>query len=207
APVKVAVPAPEKQSVSAATITVPATNTISPPAATTPAQEETKQPTAPAKKPLLKTSSPRIQGFINPEQKSAEKELASTPLADLPRKPYTEFQIENAWQIYAGIQKTNNKPNYAVTLSSRKPRLGENNMIEFTVDNASQAEFLQNDKQELLSFLRKELSNYDLQINILVNKIEGERKLYTAQDKFKHMAEKNPALAKLRQQFDLDVDF
>ncbi|HXC04209.1 MAG TPA: hypothetical protein VNZ86_05610, partial [Bacteroidia bacterium] len=169
-------------------------------------KEEPKAP--PVRKPLLKTSSPRIQGFINPEQKTNEQDNASPGLAgELPREPYTEAQLEGAWQAYAGIQKTLNKPNYSVTLSSRKPRLEENNRIEFTVDNAAQAEFIQSDKQELLSFIRKELNNYDLQLNILVIKNDNDRKLYTPADKFKRMAEKNPALAKLRQQFDLDVDF
>jgi hypothetical protein len=40
-----------------------------------------------------------------------------------------------------------------------------------------------------------------------VVKNENERKVYTPADKYKRLAEKNPALAKLRQALDLDVDF
>ncbi|MFI5148949.1 MAG: DNA polymerase III subunit gamma/tau [Bacteroidia bacterium] len=203
-------PQPVAAAVAAAEKTIPVADTTpfkqSPSAPEVPAKEEPKAPAA--KKPLLKTSSPRIQGFINPEQKTGtDKETSTSPVAELPRQLYTEEQIETAWQAYAAIQKSLNKPNYAVTLSSRKPRLGEKNLIEFTVDNAAQAEFIQSDKQELLSFLRKEIQNYDLQLIIGVIKNDGDRKLYTPADKFKRMAEKNPALGKLRQQFDLDVDF
>ena len=36
---------------------------------------------------------------------------------------------------------------------------------------------------------------------------EEQVKPYTSRDKFKHMAEKNPAINKLKSQLDLDIDF
>ena len=36
---------------------------------------------------------------------------------------------------------------------------------------------------------------------------EDKTNLYTATDKYKHLAEKNPSINKLRQAFDLDIEF
>jgi DNA polymerase-3 subunit gamma/tau len=161
----------------------------------------------PVKKPLLRTSSPRIQEFIKPELNQEEKEKAAAPAVEQPKNAFTLEEIEVCWLRYSTLQKTNGKPNYSVTLGGRKPRLLEDTTLEFTVDNLTQAEFINNDKLELLGYLRKELQNYDIQLHVTVVKNDNERKVYTPQDKFKRMAEKNPALSKLRQQFDLDVDF
>jgi DNA polymerase-3 subunit gamma/tau len=195
--------------VKAAAATSPAIISSSSPAADreSPATAIQEPAAAPARKPLLKTSSPRIQGFIKPEQKKEEKDKAASNTAELPRMPFTEEAMERSWKMYANIQKENKKPNYAVTLGGRKPEMKDSLNIEFTVDNVTQAEFINNDKLELLGYLRKELSNYDVQLNVLVVKNDNERKVYTPADKYKRLSEKNPALAKLRQALDLDVDF
>ena len=54
--------------------------------------------------------------------------------------------------------------------------------------------------------MRKELNNYSVQLVTTITNNNSEKKLYTATDKFKRMAEKNPAINKLRQQFDLDIE-
>jgi DNA polymerase-3 subunit gamma/tau len=172
--------------------------------------ESNPQPTplpSPAKRPLMKTGSPSIQAFIKPEQKAGVTDPAADVTKELPRNAFTSEQLERCWTQYATIQKENNKPNYAVTLSAKKLLLKDTTLIEFMVDNKTQEEFINNDKQELLGYLRKELSNYDIQLSILVITNDNDRKVYTPQDKFKKMAEKNPVLSKLRQQFDLDVDY
>jgi DNA polymerase-3 subunit gamma/tau len=175
-----------------------------------PPAEKAANPVTPetvAKKPLLRTSSPRIQELIKPEQKTEQKNNESSVSVDQPREPFTQEQVERSWKIYADIQKDKKKPNYAVTLSGRKPVLKENFLLEFTVDNLTQADFINEDKLYLLGHLRKDLSNYDIQLIVTVITNDNERKVYTAADKFKRMAEKNPVISKLKQQFDLDVDF
>jgi DNA polymerase-3 subunit gamma/tau len=203
APVQALPPTSKPESAPASAQPIPATS----PAPVRPVAEVPGSASQPLKKPLLKTGSPRITGFIKPEQKQEESDKPAAPAVELPRNTFTEAQVEQCWKMYATQQKNNNKPNYAVTLGGRKPVLKENNLLEFTVDNVTQADFINNDKLELLGYLRKELSNYDLQLSVIVIKNDNERKLYTPADKFKRMSEKNPALSKLRQQFDLDTDY
>jgi hypothetical protein len=58
-----------------------------------------------------------------------------------------------------------------------------------------------------MSFLREKLRNNVFTLEIILSKEEGEQRLYTIQDKFKRLAEINPSLQKLRQTFDLDLDY
>jgi hypothetical protein len=46
-----------------------------------------------------------------------------------------------------------------------------------------------------------------MQLEIKVSEIVGEIKAYKPADKFKLMAEKNPALLELKKRFDLDIEY
>jgi len=58
-----------------------------------------------------------------------------------------------------------------------------------------------------LGFLRNELNNFSIQLNLVLPTAEDKTNLYTATDRYKHLAEKNPSINKLRQAFDLDIEF
>jgi DNA polymerase III subunit gamma/tau len=62
-------------------------------------------------------------------------------------------------------------------------------------------------KTELLSFLRKQLQNYELDIEAIVSVEEDKKIVYTSSDKFNYLAKKNPALLELKQKLGLDIDY
>jgi DNA polymerase-3 subunit gamma/tau len=62
-------------------------------------------------------------------------------------------------------------------------------------------------KTDLLSYLKTSLKNSSLQLKIIVDETKTERKPYTGEEKYQRLAEKNPTLNKLRQQFGLEIDF
>lgn len=59
---------------------------------------------------------------------------------------------------------------------------------------------------EILGFLRTELKNTSIAFDYQVSEDTEERRPYTAEEKFKAMAKKNPALLKLAEEFGLDTD-
>ena len=93
------------------------------------------------------------------------------------------------------------------TLNKRRPVLGAEFKATFEVENNIQKNELEREKPELMEFLRTRLNNFQFQLETLVLEMEEVKQLYTPQEKFKHMAEKNPALLDLRQRLDLDIDF
>ncbi len=120
---------------------------------------------------------------------------------------FTPEQLADAWMEYANKLKTD-QPRMSMTLLARKPELKGNWEVEFSVDNHLQAESLTKSKPELLHHLKSNLNNESILLNVVVREDSAtpSNKLYTAEDKLNHLIKKNPALDKLRQQFNLDFD-
>ena len=60
---------------------------------------------------------------------------------------------------------------------------------------------------ELLEFLKKNLNNYQISLQTRIPENHKEVKPYTDKEKFEKMAAKNPALNKLKEQLDLDIEY
>lgn len=123
-------------------------------------------------------------------------------------EPLTETNVNITWNALAKLMDEKGKKNVSVTLLSRKPELRDNNLIEFAVTNKVQEEELKLLKVDLLHFLKTQLHNSNIQLQTrIIETAEEPGKAYTAKDKFKKMAEKNPALETLKKRFDLDLDY
>jgi DNA polymerase-3 subunit gamma/tau len=161
--------------------------------------------TATAKKTLLK-STPSISSFTNPAAEKKVAEATST-LQVVQSVDFTQEKLEQAWLGFSEVLKEKKRQmDYATFITGKPVKISEK-LVQFTVQNAMAKERLDNDKTDLMQFLRKALSNYEFQLEILVSKEEGSAMIYTSADKFKRLAEINPALQKLRQVFDLDIDY
>lgn len=124
-----------------------------------------------------------------------------------PKSNFTQQQLEVVWEKYANSIKEKGKTNLATNLLNKKPVLKENFNIEFTITNKSVEESINEDKLVFLGILRKELNNYSIQLQLVINAVEDKTNLYTATDRYKRLSEKNPALNTFRQKFDLDLEF
>lgn len=118
-----------------------------------------------------------------------------------------EITLESAWLAFAEQLKSKKKINLASTMIARKPVQEDAAGISFSVLNQVQEDEINAIKTDLLVFLRGQLRSPALQLRIVVDKTEVERKPYTGEEKYQRLAEKNPDLAKLRQQFNLEIDF
>lgn len=160
-----------------------------------------------AKKPIIRPSTPSISQ-LNPTVKANENASAENTL-NTPQKaePFTQEMLERLWMSYANDMKNKGKKQLEISLSVRIPVLTEGAKVEFTVSNKSQEEAILEDKMNLLGFLRKELNNYTIHLELKMAESEEKANLYTATDRYKRLAEKNPDINKFRQAFDLDIEF
>ncbi len=122
-------------------------------------------------------------------------------------KHQEEISLEDAWVNFSKELKKKKKVNLATSLTNRKPVMEDASTISFNVQNQVQADEIEAIKIDLLSYLRSALKNTSLQLKLIVDKNETERKPYTGEEKFQRLSEKNPALNKLRQQFNLEIDY
>ncbi|MFI5164227.1 MAG: DNA polymerase III subunit gamma/tau [Bacteroidia bacterium] len=136
-------------------------------------------------------------GGVKTESKTVSYSPATTEAKDL----------QSVWDDFAQALKKKNKINLSSTLSARKPIEAEDSMITFSVLNQVQEDEINSVKTDLLAFMRSEMKNPSLQLQIIVDKQDTERKPYTGEEKFQRLAEKNPAMNNLRQKFNLEIDF
>ncbi len=214
---------PISQATTAVNTASPAQNTnstvtltpVTPVSTTIPAVTQNTTTTTPSlqtgfKKPILKTSTPSINQRFNTEKKTdnPEEKEASFLDTERPKDAVNQQKIDAVWLRYTSELKAKGKQNLAIVLTSRQPVLAADNLtIDYTINNKATEESLNEDKTNFLSFLRKELNNYSVQLNIVVAQLEEGKNLYTATDRYKHLSEKNPTINKLRQAFDLDIEF
>lgn len=94
------------------------------------------------------------------------------------------------------------------TLTKRQPELGDNFEISFTIDSQVQMIDLENERANLLSFLRKELNNYGISLAIKVTEHEESGTQYlSGKDRFLQMADKNEHLHTLKNNLGLDIEY
>jgi DNA polymerase-3 subunit gamma/tau len=162
---------------------------------------------APIKKTLLRTATTSIMQHLQAEPRSEKKsEEQEVQTEKYPELEFDQSALERAWAKYANDPKVRSRAAYASSLQNGHP-VKKGNLIEFSIHNTQEKERFNEDKMNLLGFLRKELSNYSIQLDLLLIQGEDKASLYTATDRYKRLAEKNPVIHKFRQTFDLDIEF
>jgi DNA polymerase III subunit gamma/tau len=122
------------------------------------------------------------------------------------QQEFSQEKLEKVW-LYYTESIAGQYPNFYSILSTRKPLLKEDFVIELRLDNRAQEITLKERKADLLDFLRGELRNQKVQLVAVVVETVGQSKPYSAEEKFRAMAEKNPELKSLRDNLDLELEF
>ena len=143
------------------------------------------------------------------ENQNENNDLITEDYSGVPNENlFSQEDLLSYWSEFAEKIKTEMPRSYS-TLKSRSPVLKDNFVVELTLINKSQADDInQRVKVDLLSFLREKLNNNLIVFDIIVpeDTMDKGKKPYTAEEKFKYMAGKNPMLNKLKQDFNLDFE-
>jgi DNA polymerase-3 subunit gamma/tau len=178
---------------------VPVINETAKQKTTTP---ETAQTPVTAAKPASRS---RTISIRKSQEEKKEDDPTEEDLSNRPADGFTAEDFTAVWGRYA--EKHKNDKLFYVALTKNKPLLKDNFVIEHKVDNKVQETDMANRKQDLLSFIRNKLNNWQVQLNVVVSKTPSVDKPYTSRDKYESMLKKNPALGKLKSQLNLDIDF
>jgi DNA polymerase-3 subunit gamma/tau len=123
---------------------------------------------------------------------------------DLPKDAFTEKEFINVWNAYIDKLRAGGKFNLASILSIDTPKV-KDTVAHLEFPNATNKVEVERQQYELLSYIRKALNNFDVNLSITVNEIMEKKYAYTTQEKFEKLKEKNPNIAILRKTFDLDL--
>ena len=141
---------------------------------------------------------------FNNEEKQTKKEA----LEERVETPFTQKDLDASWKNYATKIGLEGKHNLSSILKEKTPIISDDFVLEITLNNKVQEEVLNEEKSNILGFLKKSLINNSIQLNIIIKELEKQEiKAYTPEDKFKEMAEKNPILLEMKDQFGLELDY
>ena len=136
--------------------------------------------------------------------------VVSEPLPDTPgaieTREFTPEELKEAWNLFAAEVKEAS-PRISVTLSSVSPVLLPDKTIVLKLDNSTLKEtFDHNFRARLENHLRISLHNSSVRLQTTVEATERGEILYSSEQKFNHLATKNPSLKELKKTFNLDFD-
>ena len=117
---------------------------------------------------------------------------------------FAEQELLQAWVDYAdSLEK---KVYLKNTMLNCKPSLKNGFILEVAVHNPVQEDELNNNATDILIALRQQLRNYKIQMSIRIDESNQKQLAYTSAEKYEHLLNINPALGKLRDEFNLILD-
>jgi DNA polymerase-3 subunit gamma/tau len=125
---------------------------------------------------------------------------------DMPKTPFGQDQVDKFWKLF--VQNHVDKKNRSLytTLNQSTPELQPNFHLVFPIENKVQLNQIEVIKVDLVNYLREHLVNYAITFATPVKKNESKKHIYTDEERYKAMVEKNPLLEELRKKLDLDLN-
>lgn len=123
---------------------------------------------------------------------------------DLPKENFSFEEMIQHWDFIADrFYKTGRMLMYS-TMKMSVPVLN-GYIINIELPNEGSKISFEENKYDLVNYLRKKLNNYSIEIHIQVNETIKIKKAFTVEDKFDYLVEINPDLELLVKTFDLNL--
>lgn len=145
---------------------------------------------------------------IKPTATGAVQSQQATDDTDQPRPetPFSPDDLEIHWSEFAESLR-NDSPHLYSTLKGARPEILPGWTLQLPIENKVLDEELNTRKTDLLEFLRGRLNNYRISLQTKVAENVATARPYTDKEKFERMMDKNPEVAKLREELDLEIEY
>lgn len=161
-------------------------------------------PAAPVEKKVSALSLSSIRARKEMES-SLEKKVVNPD--DLPKEPFTVEQFMAEWNKYADKLARSGFMLMSSLMGMVPPILSGTSVSLVMPNEGSKLSFDEN-KFDLVNYLRKKLSNYDLEIEITVNEeVKIQKRVLDKDDKLVRFIELNPAMQYMKEIFDLEFKY
>lgn len=122
------------------------------------------------------------------------------------KEDFTYDDFLKLWNTHAANVKAQGKMSLFTIFIADAPKMLRPYVFEIAVGNKVQENDFKNEKPVLLNYLRSTLKNFDIDVVTRIDEQVVTKRPYTSQEKFNHMAAKNPQLLELKKRFNLDFD-
>lgn len=118
------------------------------------------------------------------------------------KNEFTQEKLEEVWKEFvSGYQSKS--PSFASAIGKYTPKLCDNFVVEYMVDNHIMAKDLLH-QTSLLEFIKRELKNNQIKLKAIVPEVDEVKKAYFDNEKFDELAKDYPGIVKLKDQLGLD---
>lgn len=139
------------------------------------------------------------------DQEEEEEDL-DRPVAGKPQELFDMIGLQKVWNQFIEKAKSEGQKVVVATLIDKELKIKDQFEVQVTLDNTLQGQTFQEIKRDLLYYCREQLQNFALHFSVHIEK--GSQKLdpYSAPEKYQYLLDKNPHLAKLRDDLGLDIE-
>ncbi|MGB0176304.1 MAG: DNA polymerase III subunit gamma/tau, partial [Owenweeksia sp.] len=123
------------------------------------------------------------------EDETEEDETAIQP--GLPKEDFNESQLRNLWNEYMNMLRDMQKQKVYGSLNNKTLHVRENFTVEIELESEIQQSFFEEEKRDILKFLREKLNNFSIQFRVRIIKSTQKLEPYSAEEKFQYMVAKN----------------
>lgn len=170
-------------------------------------KEKTDKPEV--KKPILKKANKRKNSALslNALQKKAEENSIDEPIQkneNLPREAFSKAAYQVEWEKYIDILNKQGEKMLGGILSAISYNV-DKEIVRLTFPNSMMLEEVKKNQTSILNFLRDKLQNYHLKFDLYLDEKTEKKFIYTPQEKYEKLKEKNPLIEELRKKLHLDI--
>ena len=156
----------------------------------------------------LDLSSQGVSGLslssLKVQKEHKNKIVSSTDDKEVRDNEVNQESIEEHWKKFSNIIAVNGEKNMVALLQLDIPRLKNKVEIHYAVPNDTNRVELEKNSNELMTYLRDQLSNDALTLKLHLDVKEEKKFVYTNEEKYKALSEKNPTLKQFKKKFDLE---
>lgn len=164
-------------------------------------------PSAPVQTPSSFPKMPSLGlglGLKKEAPKPTTDEPAQTKPKEEQNRPFTADQLQEMW---VGLSTNySDEPRLKELIEIYHPKMIDAHNAEIQMPNPWQLSLMRKALPDLMRELRQRLQNDHIQIQLIQAEFTQEEMAFTAEEKYKLMADQNPALAQLKEKLDLQID-
>ena len=165
---------------------------------------QSARPIATIKRPSFSIRGNNVAQSSSAQQSSAAHRQMSTVTAPVEDLPVAEDGVRICWKQFAATLPKEHSA-LAGRLQIIRPVLNADLSITATTDNRMVASDIMNVRPQIEAYLRQQLQNSKLTLNVVVEETQTIRHIYSRVEQFQILEKRNPVLKKLREALDLDL--
>ena len=151
------------------------------------------------------TSGLSLKSIQRKKDHQIKKMEVTVDRSELPKDVFSQEQLIASWDAFVSTLEDKGRHNLAAILKIDVPKIKDESLIALEFPNSTNKIEVERQKVELLQFIRKELNNFDIELDITVNETMDKKFAYTAIEKYAKLKEKNPAIESLKKSFNLEI--